>query len=94
MVILGLLLIVIGALAILAALFVSDGSGHILGIAVTTPTIFIAGVVAGVLILWGYTILKYGTKRGLRQRKERKQLSELSEKLDRVEADREQREES
>ncbi|MEZ5096293.1 MAG: hypothetical protein R2731_09305 [Nocardioides sp.] len=94
MVILGLLLIALGVLAILAALFVSDGSGHLLGIAVTTPVTFIAGVVAGALILWGFTILKYGPKRELRMRKERKQLSELSEKLGRVEAERDDREDS
>ncbi|MEZ5191773.1 MAG: hypothetical protein R2734_04175 [Nocardioides sp.] len=47
----------------------------------------------GALILWGFTILKYGTKRELRMRKERKQLSELSE-LGQVEAERDDREDS
>ena len=51
-------------------------------------TIFLIGVAAGAALIWGFAILKYGTKRELRQRKERRQLNELSEKLDRVEAER------
>jgi hypothetical protein len=39
-------------------------------------------------VLWGWTILKYGTKKGLRQRRERKQLDQLSHKLEQVEAER------
>ena len=39
-------------------------------------------------MLWGFTIAKFGMKRGLQRRKESKQLTELSEKLDRVEAER------
>ena len=88
MVFLGLLLIVLGAIAILAAVFVSDGSAELLGMDLTALAIFLIGVGAGAAVIWGFTILKYGTKRELRQRKERKQLNELSEKLDRVEAER------
>ncbi len=49
---------------------------------------FITGLVAGAFILWGWSILKYGTKQGLRQRRERRKLTELSEKLDRVQGER------
>lgn len=89
MVIVGLVLIVLGALAIVAAVFASDGKEvALLGIDISPLTLFLIGVVAGAFILWGWSILKYGTKREWQQRKERKQLSELSEKLDRVQGDK------
>jgi hypothetical protein len=88
MVILGLLLIALGGLTIVGAVLASDGDVSLLGFDMSALTIFLVGVVAGAFILWGFTILKYGTKRELRQRKERKKLNELSEKLDRAEADR------
>ena len=90
MVILGLLLIILGAIAVLSALFVSTPGegGELLGFGVTTLESFLVGVAAGAAILWGFTILKWGTKRGLAQRKERKELHKLSDRLDRAEADR------
>jgi hypothetical protein len=88
MVILGLLLILAGAIAILSALFVSEGTGELLGIEMSTLGIFLVGVGAGAALLWGYTILKFGTRRELRARKERKELNELSAKLDKAEAER------
>jgi hypothetical protein len=88
MVILGLLFMLVGALAIVAAVFVSDGTGTLLGIDMSALAIFLVGVGAGAAVIWGYTILKYGTKRGLQQRKERKRLTELSHKLEQVEAER------
>ncbi len=88
MVFLGLLLIALGVVAILAAVFASDGSAELLGLDLTALAIFLVGVGAGAAVIWGFAILKYGTKRELRQRKERKQLNELSEKLDRAEAQR------
>lgn len=90
MVILGLLLIIVGGIAILSALFVSEpGTGaELLGFDVTTIQIFLAGVAAGAAVLWGFSILKWGTKRGLAQRKERKELNKLSERLDRAESER------
>ena len=88
MVIFGLLLVLLGALAILAAVFVSDGAAELLGIDMSALAVFLVGVAAGAAIIWGFAILKYGTKRGLAQRKERKQLSELSEKLEQVDPDR------
>ncbi len=88
MVFLGLLLLTLGIVAILAAVFVSDGSAELLGMDLTALSIFLIGVGAGAAVIWGFAILKYGTRRELRQRKERKQLNELSQKLDQVEAER------
>src|SRR5688572_2069881 len=88
MVILGLLLVVVGALAILAGLLAIDGSAELLGSEVHGTALFLIGVGAGVAVLWGFTIAKFGMKRGLQRRRESKQLTELSEKLDRVEAER------
>lgn len=88
MVILGLLLIILGAIAILSAIFVSEGSGELLGIDMSSLEIFLVGVAAGAAVLWGYTILKLGTKRGLAHRRERKELTKLNQKLDRVEAEK------
>jgi hypothetical protein len=87
MVILGLLLIIVGAIAVLSALFVSTPGegGELLGFEVTTIESFLVGVAAGAAILWGFSILKWGPKRGLAQRKE---LNKLSERLDRAEAER------
>lgn len=88
MVFLGLLLLALGAVAILSAVFVSDGSAELLGMDLSSLTIFLIGVAAGAAIIWGFTILKFGTKREFQQRKERKELNQLSEKLGQVEAER------
>ena len=84
----GLLLILLGALAIVAAVFGSDGSAEFLGQDSSALTIFLIGVAAGVAVLWGYWISKLGVKRSIRHRRESKQLEELSEKLDRVDEDK------
>jgi hypothetical protein len=88
MVILGLLLIIFGAIAILSAVFVSEGSGQLLGIDMSSLAIFLVGVAAGAALLWGYSLVKWGTRRSLAHRRERKELNRLSQKLDRVDADR------
>lgn len=88
MVIIGLLLLILGAIAILAAVFLSDGTAELLGMNLSALTIFLIGVAAGAALIWGFAVLKWGTKRELRARKERKQLDELSQKLDRAEAER------
>jgi hypothetical protein len=84
----GLLLILFGALAIVAALFGSDGSAEFLGRDLTTLTIFLIGLAAGVAILWGWSIAKFGVKRSLQHRRESKKLQELSEKLDQVDEEK------
>ena len=90
MVILGLGLLILGAIAILSAVFVSEpgSGGELLGFDVTTLESFFVGVAAGAAILWGFSLLKWSTKRTLAHRKERKELTELNQKLERVEAER------
>lgn len=88
MMFLGLLLIIAGAAAIFAAIFISEGQGELLGIDMSTLGVFLVGVAAGAAVLWGISILKWGTKRGLARRRERKELTELNAKLERVEAER------
>jgi hypothetical protein len=91
MLILGLVLIGAGAALIVAAVFTAEVTGgqlEIIGIEVGAVALFLLGVAAGVAILWGFSIGKFGARRSLRQRRENDRLSELSEKLDRVEAER------
>ena len=90
MLVLGLLLIVLGALALLAGLFTAGDSGHasLLGVHLGATTVFLVGVFAGVAILWGFSIAKFGTKRQLRHRRDQRRLRELSQKLDQVDGDR------
>lgn len=85
MVILGLGLMVLGALVIAA--FVFSTTGELLGFDISTTEAFFVGVAAGAAILWGFAILKWGTKRELAHRRERKELNRLNEKLDRAEAE-------
>lgn len=96
MVILGLLLIVLGAVAIVAAIGTAEGTGvELLGTDISPVALFFIGLGAGVAILWGFGLTKWGTKRSIRQRRESKKLSELSERLEEREAERrdEQRDE-
>lgn len=88
MVILGLLLIILGVIAILSAVFVSEGTAELIGVDLSALAIFLVGVAAGAAVLWGYSILKWGTKRGLAHRRERKEISQLNEKLKRAESER------
>jgi membrane protein implicated in regulation of membrane protease activity len=88
MFVVGLLLILFGVLAIIAALFGSAGTADFLGFDLSAFAIFLIGLAAGAAILWGYSISKLGVKRSMRHRRESKQLEELSEKLDRVDEDR------
>ena len=95
MLLLGLILIGAGALVIVSTVFTAELDGsklEVLGLGVSPLALFLLGVGAGLAILWGFGILKYGTKRSLRQRRESKRLEELSEKLE--VADRERHRES
>ncbi len=86
MVILGVLLLLLGAAAILAALFTAEvtaaGNLELLGVGIGAPGLFLLGVAAAAAVLLGWWILKYGVKREWRQRREEKHYEELSEKLD------------
>jgi hypothetical protein len=78
MVVLGLLLVAIGVVGILAALFSTSGTANLLGADLGARTIFLLGVVAGVAILWGFTITKFGARRSWQQRRETKRLRQLA----------------
>ena len=88
MFVIGLLLMLFGALAVVGALFASSGTAEYLGVDVSSLGIFLVGLGAGVAILWGWTISKFGVKRSLQHRRESKQLQELSDKLDKVDEDK------
>jgi hypothetical protein len=74
MVILGILLMVLGVIAILCGLFLNEGTAELLGVDVSSVTIFLIGVATGAAILWGFGLTKWGTRRGLAHRQERKEL--------------------
>jgi hypothetical protein len=86
--VLGLILLILGVLAIIAAVGTVDGSTELLGVGISDLTLFLIGVGSGVAILFGLSLTKWGTKRSLRQRRESKRLEELSDKLDKQESDR------
>jgi hypothetical protein len=90
MLVLGLILIAFGVLVLLAGLFTTGdtGAASLLGIHLGATSVFLAGVFAGVAILWGISLTRIGTKRELRHRRDQKRLEELSAKLDKVEAER------
>jgi uncharacterized membrane protein YedE/YeeE len=92
MLVLGLILLVLGVLALLMGLFTAGDTGDasLMGIHVGATSVFLVGVFAGVAILWGLSITKFGTKRELRHRRDQRRLKELSSKLDKVDADRAQ----
>lgn len=84
----GLLLMLLGALAVVAALFTATGEAvEVLGFDITAVGLYLLGLGSGVAILWGFTISKWGTKRTLRQRREARKIDELQEKLERREAE-------
>ena len=87
MVVLGLLLMAVGAIAVVGALFTADGSTQLFGVDISAMAMFFVGLGAGLAIVWGFGFSKWGTKRTLRQRRESKQLNELHEKLERREAE-------
>ncbi|MGY2700756.1 MULTISPECIES: hypothetical protein [unclassified Nocardioides] len=87
MVVLGLLLMGVGAVAVVGALFTADGSTELFGVDLSATAMFFVGLGAGLAIVWGFGFSKWGTKRTLRQRRESKQLNELHEKLERREAE-------
>jgi uncharacterized membrane protein YedE/YeeE len=89
MLVLGLVLLVLGVLVLLAGVFTAgdQGDASLIGIHLGATAVFLLGVFAGVAILWGLSLMRYGGKRQLRQRKERRRLEGLAAKLDRIERD-------
>ena len=91
MVIIGLVLIALGAVAIVCGVVTAEIDGRTLklaGIELSPTALFIVGVAAAVAIWWGLWLLKSGSKRSWARRKEQKRLEKLSEQLDGVEANR------
>src|SRR3954452_10346790 len=91
MVILGLLLVVLGGLAIACGLFATEIDGtklQFLGQDIGPAALFLIGVGSAVAIWWGLWIFKSGSKRSWARRKEQKRLEDLSQKLDSVDANR------
>lgn len=87
MVVLGLLLMALGAVAVVGALFTAEGSTQLFGVDLSAMALFFVGLGAGLAIVWGFGFSKWGTKRTLRHRRESKKLDELHEKLERREAE-------
>jgi len=90
MLVLGLVLLIVGVLVLLAGLFTAGdhGDASLLGIHIGATAVFLLGVFAGVAILWGLSISRFGGKRQLRQRKEKRRLQGLADKLERIETER------
>ncbi len=91
MVILGLVLIAVGALAIVCGVFTSELEGtqlQFLGQDLSPAALFLIGVGSAVAIWWGLWILKSGSKRSWAHRKEQKRLEKLSAQLDEVDHSR------
>jgi hypothetical protein len=92
MLVLGLVLLVAGALVLVAGIFTAGDSGNasLIGIHLGATAVFLLGVFSGVAILWGLSLIRYGGKRQLRQRKEQRRLQGLAAKLERLESERDQ----
>ena len=91
MILLGLVLILLAALAIVAALSTAEVSGsdvELLGVEMSPIGLFLVGLGAGLAIWWGFWLFKAGSARSLARRREQKRLGELSDQLHRVEAER------
>jgi uncharacterized membrane protein YedE/YeeE len=87
MLVLGLVLLVIGVLVLLAGIFTAGdvGNASLAGIHLGATAVFLLGFFAGIAILWGFSLSKFGGKRQLRQRKEQRRLQGLAAKLERIE---------
>jgi uncharacterized membrane protein YbhN (UPF0104 family) len=88
MFVVGLLLVIFAVLAIVAAVFGSEGTAEFLNMDLSAFAIFLIGLASGVALLWGYSVAKFGIKKSMQHRRESKQLQELSEKLDRVDEEK------
>jgi hypothetical protein len=86
--VLGLILMILGALAIIAAIGTADGAVELLGVDTSALALFLIGVGSGLAVWWGFGLTRWGTRRTLRQRRESRRLGELSDKLDQREAER------
>jgi len=87
MLILGLVLIVVAAVLIVLGLFTTgngdldDPTATLLGLPVGSTTIFVIGLVAGVLLLFGLSLTKWGGKLQAKSMKEKRQMRKLAKTL-------------
>ena len=76
--VIGLLLVLAGAVGIVAAVLTVEGSGvQLLGFDLTALGLFFAGVACSAAILLGIALVAWGSKRSLRRRRESRRLAEL-----------------
>ena len=93
MLILGLVLIVVAAVLIVLGLFTTgngdldDPTATLLGLPVGSTTIFVIGLVAGVLLLFGLSLTKWGGKLQAKAMKEKRQMRKLAKSLQDVTPD-------
>ena len=92
MVILGLLLIVLGAAAVLSAVFTAEVHGdHVRllgGIDMSPLALFLVGLAAGIAIWWGLRVFRWGFRRDRARRKEQRRINRLADQVDQVEEKR------
>lgn len=99
MVIFGLVLLVVGALGILAGVFGAEAESTsaqgktdvhttFLGLEMSASTLFVVASVATLCVVAGLWFMKVGAKQGWKRRKEQKKYGELNERLERAEAER------
>ena len=87
MLILGLVLIVVAVVLIALGLFTTgngdldDPTATLLGLPVGSTTIFVIGLVAGLLLLFGLSLTKWGGKLQAKAMKEKRQMRKLAKSL-------------
>lgn len=80
---LGAVMILVGALVVVIGLFTAgdQGKASLLGIHLGAEAVFLAGVVAALLIILGLALTRWGAITNWRHRQERKEYAKLSAKL-------------
>ncbi|MEP9384545.1 hypothetical protein [Nocardioides sp. KR10-350] len=87
MLVLGLVLIAFAVLAVCAGLFGAGdvGDASLIGIHLGATAVFLVGFVAGVALLFGFSLTKWGGKRQFRQARERRRLEGIAQKVEQTE---------
>ncbi|MFE7223646.1 hypothetical protein ACFU7D_02570 [Nocardioides sp. NPDC057577] len=92
MLILGLVLIVVAAVLIVLGIFTTgngdldDPTATLLGLPVGSTTIFVIGLVAGLLLLFGLSLTKWGGKHQMKYMKDKRQMRSMAKTLQEAEA--------
>lgn len=83
----GLVLIVVAAVLIVLGIFTTgngdldDPTATLLGLPVGSTTIFVIGLVAGVLLLFGFSLTKWGGKHQVKYMKQKRQMRDMAKTL-------------